>query len=538
MNSFKIALFLTSLGLLNSSFAVPTIYPKNPTRLSEIKNPTNSNIIAESDDDHVFWVMPPNSGTSEVLGLHTITANVGFCREMGDLQSYSRETSRRLNDLVALEADSKYKLDNKVNQLARAREDLANYVAISRLEDLDSIDNRVGIIESQLTTLREELSACTQYCRTLGDQIVDLRNEKRDLTIQRREIVISQAQTVRAYEKKKAARDAIIAELQDIEDSWENIRARLQKLHGTFLDIYSSFAKMEGSRAAIVFDNKWDLNVEELKNANPGYAFQKIQTQNAVITTSVAQLASIPTSGAIMSYDMGGTYSEGKLTLPSYPENTTGNVRLSLLGTCPVLHPEYFDINLPNGSDQMKYGMTVSYEYPTSFIAKATASYTMSKVYQKIMKSGTKGGFFKSKSWSSVEERTFFKDAFDVVWEEQDESNSFTDDEKAEIEREMRNQIFGRLAAIGLPHVANPGILIAPTLPVNGGTVLGTSLENNKACSKNVYCQAAAIGIKTLTAIFGSSSTTASYLNTQTALQHETYSREKVVMKPWISSYR
>ncbi len=524
--------------VVSTAFAVPTIYPTKVTHLSEIQNPTNSNIISDSDDEKVFWVMPPNSGTSDVKGLHTITANVGFCREMSDLQGYSRETVLRINTLMEQEKESQAKVESKLSELANARQELAQYVVVSRLEELEHIDLRVDSIEIEIKSLTEKLLSCTQYCDNLRNQISTLKNEKREEILRRRDIVARSAVAARAYERKKAAVEGIVSDLESMDESWNKLKEKLGKVHSLYIEIYSSFAKMEGARAAIIFDNKWDTNIVALREKNPGFAFQKIQTQDAVITTSIAELRDIPSGGAIMSYDVGGSVSEGKLTLPSYPENMTGNVRLSLLGACPILHPDYFDISVANGSDQMKYGMTVSYEYPTAFVASATAKYNMHKLYKKIMKSGSKGGLFKSRSWSSIEEKTYFKDEFSVVWKEQDAQNSLSELEKAELEKEMRNQIFGRLAVIGLPTVADPGVLVTPDLPTNGAVVLGNSLENNKTCQTNKYCAAAAIGVKTLAAIFGSSSTAASYTNTQDVDMTESWSKEKVVFKPWISSYR
>ena len=162
----------------------------------------------------------------------------------------------------------------------------------------------------------------------------------------------------------------------------------------------------------------------------------------------------------------------------------------------------------------------------------------MHRMYQKIVKSGKKGGFFRPKGWSSVSEKLEFSDSFNVKWEEQDVANSLSEEEKAEYELEMRNRVFARIAALGLPSVQNPSALITPEIPESGAVVLGTSLQNNKACQSNVYCASAAIGVKVLAAIFGSSSSTASYTNMQDVESQDIYEKQKVVFKPWISSYK
>jgi len=58
----KLKLLTLAAGLILSqnAFSLPTIYPMNETQLSKIFNTTNSNLVADSDDQHVIYVMPPN----------------------------------------------------------------------------------------------------------------------------------------------------------------------------------------------------------------------------------------------------------------------------------------------------------------------------------------------------------------------------------------------------------------------------------------------------------------------------------------------
>ena len=534
----KLSFALASMCLVNTVFAVPTIYPRSVTLITSVLNKTNSNIVGDTDDEKQFWVMPPNSGSSVVSGLHTITSNNGFCSEMRDLQTFSRETTARIAEITSKELASQEKIDAKAEELSNARKEMAEYTTTNNIKEVQYIDDHIASLESTIAGLNDKLNACGDNCALIAGQISELNNERRKEVARRRTLVSSQMKEVRIYESKKARVQYLTEELETMSESLSVLQEKLVKLHKTYNDMYSSFGRMEGARASMIFESKWDENVASLRQNNPGFSFQKIQTQDAIITTSIADLKSIPRDGAILSYEMGGSVSEGMIKFPSYPDNLSGNVRLSLLGSCPVLHPEYFDINLPNGSDKMKYGITVSYEYPSAFVASAKMTYNMHKIYEKIVKSGKKGGFFSSRSWSSAQEKTFFQDEFKVEWKEQDASNAISPEDKDEMEKEMRNRIFGRLAAIGLPSLPNPGQLLAPTLPTNGASFLGSSLANNKACSTNIYCMSAAIGIQTLAAIFGNSSTSASYKNTQDANMVEEWSKEKVIFKPWISSYR
>jgi hypothetical protein len=534
----KLSFAIVSMCLVNSVFAVPTIYPTNITRLSELQNNTNSNIVADNSDDRVLWVMPPSSGSSEVKGLHTFTTNVGFCKEMSLLQGYSRDTAARIDSLTDKEIDSKEELDEKTKEYNNAKKDLAALIDSKNLTELDYTETRIETLETHISHLTDKLGSCADQCDEILNQLNTNKKEKREEVKRHRNLVIQIGSAARAYEKQKALVLGLGAEVDDLESSWSKLRDVLLGIKKIHLDLYKDFGKMEGARASIFFDSKWDENVKTLRDSNPGFTFHKIQTQNAVVTAGIVDIQGLPESGAVMRYSMDGNFQEGKLTLPSYPESTSGLVLLSLIGACPVLHPDYFDITLPAGSDQMKYGMTVSYEYPTAFFTKATAKYNMHRMYEKIVKSGSKGGFFRPKSWTAVSEKLEFSDSFNVKWEEQDVANSLTEEEKAVYELEMRNRVFGRIASLALPSVQNPGALISAEVPASGAVVLGEELGKNKACQANIYCTSAAIGMKVLAAIFGNSSSTASYTNIQDVESQDIYEKQKVVFKPWISSYK
>jgi hypothetical protein len=534
----KPLLGLIALFITQASFAVPTIYPVNENELSKIHNSTNSDLVADTKNIDHFWVMPPNTGKSTVSGLHSLTANIGFCKEMADSQAYSRRTSERIYALSQKQEESQEAINHKVEMLTHAKIKLAKYAEKNQLNELKKIDDRVADLEAMIETTLADLDECSQNCTELETHFYTLSDEKRKEVATRRDIARRHRSAVRLYEKKRRVVEALTEEINMMEERWVKLNNSLKSLRETFISIYSSFAAMEGAKASIGFSNNWEKNLKELRQANPGVSFQKIPTKNAVISTSLIGVDGIPTSKAIMNYSMGGNFSEGILKLPAYPEESMGSITLSLLGACPMVHPDYFDINVANASEQMQYGLTVSYEYPTAFLLKATAEYNMYKMYQKIVKSKKRGGFFSSRTSTSVSEKNIFRDSFKVTWHEQDSENSLTNEEKNALEADWRKTIFARLAAIGLPAVASAGTLVLENPPQNGAVLLGNSLASNRACQTNIYCTGAAIGFKVLAAIFGSSKSTTSYTNIQDVNMKEEWSREKVIYKPYISTYK
>lgn len=534
----KILTTMTTALIATGAFATPTIYPKDDTLLSTIKNTTNSNIIADDADQRVIWVMPPNTAYSKVEGLHTITSNVGFCKQMASIQGYTGDMLASLDELRKKQYDSHDDLEAIRQKVSDAGQDYANHVAVNNLQDIQKLDDRMSAIEEQMTTLNEKLEKCTEHCDEFSGQLSDLRRERSSLVKERRILAKDRLRSIRVMEQKKASVESYEKDLARAEKKFQTLQMDIEDMHKRFMGMYADFAKMEGARASISFKSDWEENIQELANTNPGIDFKQIHTENATIRTSLLAGNSLPGESAVLAYELPGKSVPGGVEYPSYPSEFAGNLRLSLIGTCPILHPDLFDITVENGTDRMKYGVIVSYEYPTTVEANLTVKYHMKKIYEKVVKNKTRGGFFSSSKKASVTEKNFFQDEFITKWEEQDAGNSYSDEQKADIEKEIRDDMFARLATGLIPTIPNPGTLIAGNTGPTGAAVLGASMANNKACQVNKWCMAATIGVNVLNAVFGSSSSAASYTNIQEGWQDVVWSRKKVVMKPWISSYR
>lgn len=184
----------------------------------------------------------------------------------------------------------------------------------------------------------------------------------------------------------------------------------------------------------------------------------------------------------------------------------------------------------------MAYGLTITYNFPAAMKVKGTAVYNMYKMYQKVVSSGSSGGFFSSRSWSNVEEHNFFKDSFNVDWSSQDPQNEISEEQRLATEHDMRAHIMDRIANLALPMTPNrDGIIAANPPPADGARVIAGSLM--QACPGNIYCVGGSLILSSLDAIFGSSSSTASYLMTQNFDATESWSTSKVIMKPWVTTY-
>lgn len=532
-----LALILPALLLTSVAEATPTLYPTDPNRVHLVTNSTKSDLIADDADVNLVWVLPPNVAVASAGNPHTPTANIGFCREMGNLQDYSRTTAEYISQLSEQRLANKERTDKLLADLGKARESAAAFATEHRLQPLVDLDSRIKDLEDRLSVLYKEAQTCRTTCREIDTELRTVESEKRGLLQDRRRLANENTVDVRAYEKKTALVAALEKNYSEAVSSFNQISSDLGKIRADFLEMYSTFGRMEGIRVSFTYKSEWDENVMTLRQENPNFRFEKVVTQKAKLFASAASVNNLPGDGAILDYGMPGLKKDNYVELESgFPESIESNAVLSLVGACPIMHPEYFDIKPGYGADKMAYGLTITYEFPSAMKLSATAKYNMYKMYQKIIESKSRGGLFSSRTRTSVEERTEFKDSFNVDWKTQDPANSVTEERRLEIESEMRANIMQRMASLALPAAPDrAGIIAANPLPARGGVVIASSLM--KTCPGNKYCLAGAAILTGLDAIFGSGKSTASYMQTQNFEVTESWSNSTVVMKPWVTSF-
>ncbi|MCB0350414.1 MAG: hypothetical protein KDD38_04470 [Bdellovibrionales bacterium] len=532
MNSL-IKWLVPSLMFTPLAMAEPTLYPSNLNVLSNIHNTTNSNIMADEVDDKTVWVLPPNTAGAVVKGLHSKTANMGFCAEMRDLKDYSRELSKDIRTITKKRNEMQERLTGLQTRADLMRENAESFAADKNLTVLVELDARILSAESRLTELYGLSETCTQDCDEISKEIKSIVAEKTVMMKDRSQITRQNTADIRQYTKLKKEADAATLTYKNAKESFMELVNELSTVQSRFRATFASFGQMEGARAAITYSSSWDSNINALREKNPGINFAKMATHSAILMTEISGIQDIDPQGAIKSFGLGGHVQNGVASFTAYPESLDTNVVLSLIGACPMEHPEYFDLVSSDVQD-MQYGVIITYDYDSLFTAKAEAKYNMYKMYQKIMRSGKSGGLFRSKSWSSVEERNFFKDSFTVSWD--DSENTLSQADKDAREQEMRRSVLSRLATIALPTVPNRAeILNAGDPPTRGAIVVSDELM--KTCPSNVYCVAGAAVMRVLDAIFGNSTSTANYTNIQDITVTEKYNNKQKITKSWITSY-
>ncbi len=516
-------------------FALPTLYPEKFD--ATIVNRTNSSYLADGDDSRRYYVLPPPASEARVRSLHTVTANVGFCEEISQLQKYNLDTLQLINSMKTKDAATKKILDEKNSELSRANRDLAHFVNANSMQELMALDLKVQQLEKRLDDLYARYKTCAKDCSVLKHDIEDTQKLRMEFTTRRFELSAGNILTAGEYEKRKSYAESVEKNVKELELSWKKIQMDLKDLYVDFNRMFDAHAKREGGRVAISYNSRLDENIQQLRRDNPFYHFEKIQTKNASIKASAYSKNTLATEGSVLSFDVGGNSANGVLNLEAYPESFTGTAVLNLLAVCPLLRPELFGLSSPQKVEDLVFPLTVGFEYPSSMKMDITAKYNMRRMYELIRSQGTSGGFFSSKSWSHQDEEEFFKDTFFVDWKIQDEKQLIPFDEKLKINSDLRRQILSRLAGFVVMGNQAARLALAPELPkTTGAMVISDSL--NKVCPQVMLCRGASLGLNVLQVLFGGGNTQQDLIQVQDVSMEDRYSSEQVVMQPMITTYR
>lgn len=530
---------LPMLLAVKQASATPTLYPPDINALSYINNPTNSNLIADDKDSNTIYVMPPNEAYGRVTGLHTLTANLMFCSNLKQLAKQSQELQSRIHSLslrMAAETENIQKLEQKISA---AKQEAAKFAVENKLGDLLKLDEDIEAISISLQAKYELLDKCQQSCELIADEARMLQSQLRQLRQARTDFVKRNLRAVQIYNKKYAKVKALKEEQEALLENYEKIQAKLRKAEDQVASLYSTYGQMEGARASFKYRSEWADNVKKLRELNPGFNFTQLSTQNVMIYPGVLGVSGLPPTGAVIGFEAPGSANlkDGGISMPSYPPSFDGNVVLSLVGACPMVKPDMFDFKADTDPKNMRYGLLITYQFPSAMKLEMTVTYNMYKLYTLMRESGRKGGLFRTRSWSRTEERTYFRDAFRVDWSSQDPQNQIDDEQRIAMEREARNHLMMRLFNLAVPQIPDKSLLAELVQPPKSGSlVVADSLM--KACPGNKYCVAGSIILQGLDAIFGRSSSSSQYIQVQDFEEQEHFSHSKTILKTWITNYR
>jgi len=534
----------------NGVFAVPSPYVNTfgPLR---VDNQTNSTLLRDNADPNKVWVLPPGAGKTEFAGM-VRSANLTFCPGIKDLGQASNAIDKKIGSLGERLVSLEPELAAAEKVLAAARTQLGEAGEKASVAEMMMLDVRVKDLSIHRDEVIAQLDRCTQNCDVLAAEYKKVSGAIETARLALAKVEAENRADARAYRIAKSRVDQAQANFDDVGSRVLKLSENLAKLGKQVFDLYSTKGKLEGGIVKLDYDLNWDKNVLQLTNSNPHYQFEKISTVNARIFANivaagdaVSYYESLP---MILDYTINGVrylpWATTDHAATALPSTLVGNMRMSLLGACPIADPHFFDGTMmvteksPDGSPL--FAISASYQYPSAFKFKVTAKYNLFKFYERIQESGSHGGFFSSSSYTEVTENKIDRDAFSIDWLIEDPNTAFTSELRAQIQAQLKQDLMNRV----LSTIAQPGtsatsepLLLAPCVPpAPGAVVFANGL--NATCPQNIYCQGGGWFLRGLTAIFGSAQSTASFRQTWDRTASETWSSDVATLVPGAIAFR
>lgn len=313
-------------------------------------------------------------------------------------------------------------------------------------------------------------------------------------------------------------RSALLATLGELADKKsqraEELYAKTQLLNQDIIsaknsvdELISDNARRHGGTLNIPYVTKFAANINKIKKENPSYPdVRPVETFHArlyfSVPDSVQDGLDVSLLPVIRTYSIAGVKASNLAKSPAQVANKI-DVTLSLteIGACIMRYPQKFGV-----TEAPKFGMTLIYDYPFVFTTKVTASYNLKSIYHYLKTTGSSGGLFTSRTWTKTVESNWGAGAIKFHWAQSDPDSTINASQRFKIESSIKSELLSTIdqliltkANVGIPKAQNPG--------PHGAIILSQQID--KTCAANEYCAAASIALRTLNAIFGSSSMSA-----------------------------
>jgi len=286
------------------------------------------------------------------------------------------------------------------------------------------------------------------------------------------------------------------------------------------LDGIKQYAGLEAATVSVVFNMNYQQLVEQYAARNPGLTFMPLELKNAAFSFLPKNITKTDTMPAVLSADVpgiefGDTPSTGS-PLPDtaagedkrYSNETTqslvfsnalsGQIVLSMIGGCAFYSQNTINPHLSGRELPANLVANVTYSYDLQASAKYHAEYNLTSLVKRMIRSTTSGGLFSTSSAVDVINEQDSSDWFKFTSESDDSDFQILVDEK-DVKADLIDRV---IREVGYVSVEGTGKIPDPAAaPVHGAEVAADGLSK----CMHIYCQAAAIGLRVLDSIFGSS---------------------------------
>lgn len=542
----RFSLVLVNLYLIFSASqlkAVPSAYA-NKFGILDIENKTSSTLVRDSDDPNLIWVLPPSNGKKAYLSNLQKSKNLDFCDSLSNLTTASVELSKGMASVTKGFKQLDSKLTTAAEDVARQRNILAELTLNSDLSKLVIVEDQIIDLKKRREELLEKLDSCEQdNCYLFKSEYRDVKAKLQEKEDYLYELTKADIDLSRKYNNAKARLEALEKNYQELVGEKSYVLAQIAEIESLIMDLYASKAKLEGGYASIDFDSKWDSNVQALAQSYPSYEFRPIQTRNTRFYAGIvaptdlhSYYESLP---ALLDYSLMGVPHLAAGEIPnsdsshSLPSKITGTMRLSMIGACPLVTDNYFD-DVPSSKGKIAaapFSISANFEVPLLYSYHLKVKYNLYKVYEIIKRSGTKNGFFSSRSYRETIENTDMDEALEITWD--DEAQAYTSKEKLKIQNEIKKTMIDRVLATMAEPVKSKLVeesLAIPSVPNAGAIVIADGLS--KVCGFHIYCHAGSWILRGVYGVFGQSKVEDTFRQSHDIELTETWSSNDVKFVP------
>ncbi|WP_163834562.1 hypothetical protein [Spartinivicinus ruber] len=453
-----------------TAMAIPTF----KTCDTKIKAPElGTGVLFGESCDHAY-VLPPAIGDVTVTSVAP-NANLEFCSSINSLTesnkiliSYIEDEVKNYNenqneierivyekmfviakDLAPLEAQSEI-IISKLEEQEKLRTDILKAIRTAKTEYIDCKESSVDAA----TECTEELAIFKEERSKLKDvrrEETTLINENYDISLQ-----------IKTLTKKMQAEQDKADQLKST--SVKSL-AEINSLRKIIMDTYKDFALKEGMTAGITYTLPWNELVNEYQRLNPSISFQAVPIKDSNFKFNTLQASSLETAfrelpGALSVSVAGkrsGLFVEPN-TLESpqklgeqsdknipFTDSISGQVRLSLMGACPLVDHEG-SIKEDASKELHSYLMpNAILEYEVKVNRGYKAEYNLYRMYEKYMKTKTKGGgFIRHKKKTKGYENKIVEEGFTIEFLADGGEFNYTPEEQARIASEVKSTLINR----------------------------------------------------------------------------------------------
>jgi len=509
---------LAMIGLVSAfnANAYPLMYPSGTSQTrGMIKLPKNIELVEDSVNPNKFYVLPPSNSHATITGTH-LTARVGLCQSVAEL---TEANNLRAKDIKELAKKSSYyfqKIETARKDYEAARIEAEKHAATSNVATtIAAYDFEIQNLNENLEKLNKQLSECRWRCGTIKSQIFEAQDQISKKYADKQAFIEKNREEAQIYERLKGVAEVKKEIWMYAKQEQKELQDLMNSLSKDIMDATNELAKNSAGYASVVYESKWDDLMNELRELNkpkyPGdrvFQFEKIQTKNVIVNATMPDgvQQNNEKSWYVLHYNVNGQSSDSGVKLSSFPSTLQADMEISLLAACPIAMPELFPTR--NKDLINKFGLTIGYGFDAAYKNTIVFEVNLKEFYQKVMSAGESGFLWWKEKWEKLDIDKIDSKSISFKWELMDPNNRYDIVARRRMEADAVNFIIADLLSkYGTPQdVVDPKL---PPQPTSGLSTVGEGLMS--LCgTQNIYCATASWVMKSLDAIIGAGTSSAS----------------------------